>query len=108
VLQEQMIERFSGRMYISKSLPYFLEFAGPEVSKGSGLAFLAERLGFTAAQTVAVGDGENDRELLDWGGYAVCVEDSHASLFERADLVIPGPESEGVADLIESYLDSSL
>jgi Cof subfamily protein (haloacid dehalogenase superfamily) len=105
VLQEQMIERFAGRMYISKSLPYFLEFASPEVSKGSGLAFLAERLGFTAAQTVGIGDGENDRELLDWAGYAVCVEESHASLFERADLVIPGPESEGVADLIESYLD---
>jgi Cof subfamily protein (haloacid dehalogenase superfamily) len=107
VLQARMNERFAGRMYISKSLPYFLEFASPEVSKGSGLAFLANRLGFTAAQTVGVGDGENDRELLDWAGYAVCVEESHASLFERADLVIPGPDSEGVADLIESYLDST-
>ena len=107
LLQDLMKERFGGRMYISKSLPYFLEFASPEVSKGSGLAFLAERLGFTAAQTVAVGDGENDRELLDWAGYAVCVEQSHPSLFERADLVIPGPESDGVAELIESYLDST-
>ncbi|MGZ4382328.1 MAG: Cof-type HAD-IIB family hydrolase [Gaiellaceae bacterium] len=104
VLQVEMRERFGDRMYISKSLPYFLEFASPEVSKGSGLGFLAERLGFTAARTVAVGDGENDRELLDWAGYAVCVEDSHASLFERADLVIPGPEDDGVARMIESYL----
>ncbi len=100
-----MRERFGDRLFISKSLPYFLEFASPEVSKGSGLAFLAERLGFTAAETVAIGDGENDRELLDWAGYAVCVEDSHPSLFERADLVIPGPEADGVATLIESYLD---
>jgi Cof subfamily protein (haloacid dehalogenase superfamily) len=104
VLQEQMLARFGGRLYISKSLPYFLEFASPEVSKGSGLAFLADRLGFTAAHTVAVGDGENDRELLDWAGYAVCVEESHPSLFDRADLVIPGPESDGVAELIETYL----
>ena len=104
VLQGQMRERFGDRMYISKSLPYFLEFASPEVSKGSGLGFLAKRLGFAAAQTVAVGDGENDRELLDWAGYAVCVEESHPSLFERADLVIPGPEDDGVAQMIESYL----
>jgi Cof subfamily protein (haloacid dehalogenase superfamily) len=108
VLQDEMVERFGGRMFISKSLPYFLEFASPDVSKGTGLAFLAERLGFTAAETVGVGDGENDRELLDWAGYAVCVEESHPSLFERADLVIPGPESEGVAELIESYLDSRM
>jgi len=104
-LQARMRERFGGRLYISKSLPYFLEFASPEVSKGSGLAFLAKRLGFTAAQTVGVGDGENDRELLDWAGYAVCVEQSHPSLYERADLVIPGPENDGVAEMIESYLD---
>ena len=38
--------RFAGRLFISKSLPYFLEFAHPDVSKGSGLAFVAERLGF--------------------------------------------------------------
>ena len=105
VLQDAMRERFGERLFISKSLPYFLEFASPEVSKGSGLAFLAQRLGFTAAETVAIGDGENDRELLDWAGYAVCVEESHPSLFERADLVIPGPEADGVAELIESYLD---
>ncbi len=104
VLQVEMRERFGDRLYISKSLPYFLEFASPEVSKGSGLGFLAERLGFAAARTVAVGDGENDRELLDWAGYAVCVEDSHPSLFGRADLVIPGPEDDGVAQMIESYL----
>ena len=44
--KERMIEHFDGRMYISKSLPYFLEFASPEVTKASGLGFLAERLGF--------------------------------------------------------------
>jgi len=105
VLQEELRTRFNGRLFISKSLPYFLEFASPEVSKGSGLAFLAERLGFSAEETVATGDGENDRELLDWAGYAVCVEESHPSLYERANLVIPGPEADGVAQMIESYLD---
>ena len=43
-----MKERFAGRLYIAKSLPYFLEFASPEVTKGSGLEFLAEHLGFSA------------------------------------------------------------
>jgi len=92
-------------MFISKSLPFFLEFANAEVSKGSGLAFLAEHLGFAQARTLGVGDGENDRELLDWSGYAVAVENAHPSLLRRADLVIPGTDEEGVAQLIESYLE---
>jgi Cof subfamily protein (haloacid dehalogenase superfamily) len=105
-LEAVLKPRYRGRLFVSKSLPYFLEFAHPDVSKGAGLAFVAERLGFTAAETVAAGDGENDRELLDWAGYAVAVENAHPTLMERADLVIPGPDVEGVAQLIESYLDS--
>ena len=46
-LAERLREQFDERMYISKSLPFFLELASPEVSKGAGLGFAAERLGFT-------------------------------------------------------------
>jgi hypothetical protein len=97
---------FAGRLFVSKSLPYFLEFAHPDVSKGSGLAFVAELLGFTPEQTVACGDGENDRELLEWAGYGVAVANAHREILERADLVVPDVEHEGVAALLEAYLDS--
>jgi Cof subfamily protein (haloacid dehalogenase superfamily) len=105
-LEVRMHARFRGRMYISKSLPHFLEFASPEVTKGSGLAFLAEHLGFTAAETVAFGDGENDVELLEWAGYGVAVENAHDRVLAVADLVCPPVTEEGVAQVIEAYLDS--
>ena len=99
-----MKERFDGRLFISKSLPYFLEFASPEVTKGSGLAFLAEHLGFTRERTVAFGDGENDVELLEWAGYAVAVEDAHPRLAAVANWTCPPAAEEGVAQVIEAYL----
>jgi Cof subfamily protein (haloacid dehalogenase superfamily) len=98
--------RFAGRLFVSKSLPHFLEFAHPDVNKGSGLQFVAERLGFTAAETVACGDGENDRELLDWAGFGVAVANAHEEILARADLVVPDVEHEGVALLLDAYLDS--
>ena len=58
-----MKARFADRLYIAKSLPHFLEFAAPSVTKGAGVAFVAERLGFAREATVAFGDGENDVEL---------------------------------------------
>ncbi len=70
-LETELRLRFAGRLWVSKSLPYFLEFAAEGVSKASGLAFVAERLGFAREQTLAFGDGENDIELLEWAGYAV-------------------------------------
>jgi Cof subfamily protein (haloacid dehalogenase superfamily) len=105
-LEQRMLARFDGRLYISKSLPYFLEFASPEVTKAAGLEFLSEHLGFTRERTVAFGDGENDIQLVDWAGYGVAVENAHGQVKEVADFVCPSVDDEGVAQVIEAYLDS--
>jgi Cof subfamily protein (haloacid dehalogenase superfamily) len=105
-LEQRMRERFDGRLYISKSLPYFLEFASPDVTKAAGLEFVAERLGFTPERTVAFGDGENDIELVDWAGYGVAVENAHEQVKEVADFICPSVDEEGVAQVLEAYLDS--
>ncbi|TML50759.1 MAG: haloacid dehalogenase, partial [Actinobacteria bacterium] len=52
------------------------------------------------------GDGENDRELLDWAGFGVAVANAHEDVLARADLVVPSVQEEGVAALLEAYLDS--
>ena len=105
-LERVLKPRFAGRLFVSKSLPHFLEFAHPDVSKGSGLGFVAALLGFDAAEAVACGDGENDRELLDWAGFAVAVANAHPEILARADLIVPPVQDEGVATLFEAYLDS--
>jgi Cof subfamily protein (haloacid dehalogenase superfamily) len=106
-LSARMKVRFAGRLYIAKSLPYFLEFASPDVTKGSGLAFLAEHLGFPPERTVAFGDGENDIELLRWAGFGVAVANAHPSVLAAADWVCPSAEVEGVAEVIEALLGGS-
>jgi Cof subfamily protein (haloacid dehalogenase superfamily) len=103
-LKVRMVAHFDGRLYIAKSLPIFLEFANPGVTKGAGLAFLAARLGFTAGETIAFGDGENDVELLDWAGYAVAVANAHERVLAAADFVCPSVDEEGVAQVIEAML----
>jgi Cof subfamily protein (haloacid dehalogenase superfamily) len=105
-LERVLKQRFAGKLFVSKSLPHFLEFAHPDVSKGSGLQFVADRLGFTPAETVACGDGENDRELLDWAGFGVAVANAHEEILARADLVVPDVEQEGVAQLLDAFVDS--
>jgi Cof subfamily protein (haloacid dehalogenase superfamily) len=105
-LKPRLLARFDGRLFIAKSLPFFLELASPDVSKGSGMEFLAAHTGFAAERTVAFGDGENDLELLDWAGYGIAVENAHELLKERADWTCPGPDDEGVAQVVEALLDS--
>ena len=59
VLRDELQPLFGSRAFIAKSLPYFLEFAAPGVSKASGLALLADLLGFTRR---AGGRGRRRRE----------------------------------------------
>jgi Cof subfamily protein (haloacid dehalogenase superfamily) len=103
-LGEEARAHFGERLFIAKSLPIFLEFAHPEVSKGSGLQFVADRFGLSPATTVAFGDGENDLELLDWAGYAVAVENAHDAVKARADFICPSADEEGVAQVVEAFL----
>jgi Cof subfamily protein (haloacid dehalogenase superfamily) len=103
-LKQRMLARFDGRLYISKSLPYFLEFASPDVTKAAGLDFLAEHIGFTHERTVAFGDGENDIELVEWAGYGVAVANAHERVKEEADFVCPSVDEEGVAQVLEAFL----
>jgi Cof subfamily protein (haloacid dehalogenase superfamily) len=105
-LRPGLAERFGERLFIAKSLPYFLELASPRISKGTGLAFVLEHLGLSEARTVAFGDGENDFELLEHAGYGIAVANAHTELKARADFVCPGPREEGVAQVLEAYLDS--
>jgi Cof subfamily protein (haloacid dehalogenase superfamily) len=103
-LEAGLKAQFDGRLYISKSLPYFLELASPEVTKATGLSFLAEHLGFSAARTVSFGDGENDVELVDWAGYGVAVANAHERVLAVADWVCPPASEEGVAQVLEAFV----
>jgi Cof subfamily protein (haloacid dehalogenase superfamily) len=105
-VEARMKAHFGDLLYISKSLPYFLEFAASGVTKGAGLDFLAAHMGFTRAQTIAFGDGENDVELVEWAGFGIAVENAHDRVKAVADWICPSAQEEGVAQVLEALLDS--
>ncbi len=105
-LRATLAAALGSRVFLTTSLPYFLELGSPTVSKGSGLRFVAERLGLDTKHMVSFGDGENDVELIEDVGFGIAVEGSHPRLLDVADWVCSGPEEDGVAAVIEAYLDS--
>lgn len=104
-VEARMKRALGDRLYISKSLPYFLEFAQAGVTKGAGLDFLSGHMGFTKERTVAFGDGENDVELVEWPAYGVAVENAHDRVKAVASWICPPASEEGVAQVIEALLE---
>jgi len=104
-LREALVASLGDRLFLTTSLPYLLEVGNPAVSKGTGIAFVTERLGLSLDHVVSFGDGENDIELIEEAVFGIAVEDANSLLLERADWICPSADDEGVATVIDTYLD---
>jgi Cof subfamily protein (haloacid dehalogenase superfamily) len=103
-LQIELREIFGRRVFIAKSLPFFLEVAQPDVSKGSALHWVCRRTGIDPHHVVAFGDGGNDIELLQEAGLGMAVADADPVLLEHAQGIVPSVEEEGDARFLESLV----
>lgn len=74
-------------------------------SKAEGIAALLEKLGYTAEDAVAFGDGLNDKEMLDFVGFGVAMGNSHPELLPFANFVTTHVDELGIRNgLIEAGL----
>ncbi len=76
----------------------------PSVNKASGLEAALTHFKVTPADTVAVGDAENDHAMLDMCRFPVAVANALPALKERAKYVTTAERGEGVTELIEMIL----
>ncbi len=82
----------------------FLEILPPGASKGKALAFLAKRHGFRREEIIAIGDNENDIEMIEYAGLGVAMENSQDTVKERADYITLEDKRNGVAEVIHRFL----
>jgi Cof subfamily protein (haloacid dehalogenase superfamily) len=75
----------------------WLDLAPVGVSKASGLAFVAEQLGLTADDALAVGDGRNDLEMFAWARRGVAMGQAIEEVLAAADDVTASVYEDGLA-----------
>lgn len=81
-----------------------LEFTRADISKGVGLQKLAAFLGVEIADTMAVGDTENDLSILEAAGVGVAMGNATDAVKELADYITDSNEEDGVAHAIMHFL----
>ncbi|WP_071459700.1 Cof-type HAD-IIB family hydrolase [Bacillus massilinigeriensis] len=55
------------------------------INKGTGIKCLIDRLGIDQSETIAFGDGMNDKEMLSFAGIGIAMGNSSPDLFKYAD-----------------------
>lgn len=70
------------------------------INKGTGLKRIAQLMGLSAWDFVAIGDSPNDIEMLQASGFGVAVGNAHPDARKVADMVTGGEYGEGVVEAI--------
>ncbi len=76
------------------------------INKGTGLKRLAQLMGLSARDFMAIGDSPNDIEMLQASGFGVAVGNAHPDLKKVADLVTGGEHGTGVAEALRHILNT--
>lgn len=103
-LSAELTPRYAGKVHISKSKPFFLEFSHPQATKGHALKALAEYFGIKREEIMAVGDSYNDLEMLEYAGLGVAVANARDDVKKRAGYVTAAPNGTGVVEALEKFV----
>ena len=82
----------------------WLDLAPQGVSKASGLELVCAKLDVAQADVLAVGDGFNDVEMLEWAGRGVAMGQAPEHVQTAADAVTGTVSDDGLAAELARYL----
>lgn len=96
--------RFGTSLQVTKSHPRFTEFTNIECSKGRALARLAAHYNIQQHDVMAIGDGHNDFDMIQWAGWGVAMQTAPQMVLDAARIVTPPITEDGAALAIERYI----
>ncbi|WP_369046153.1 HAD family hydrolase [Sinomonas sp. P10A9] len=82
----------------------WLDIAAHGVTKASGLENIREIVGISQRDSVAIGDGRNDIEMLQWAGRGVAMGQAPDEVKAAADEVTATVEEDGAAAVLRSLV----
>ncbi len=105
-LMQALRRRFPAQqLYLTRSVPTFLEATHPEVNKGNAVKYLTEELlGLTPENVMVVGDSDNDIEMLSYAGLGVAMGNARPEIQAYAHWIAPTVDEDGVAAALEEFV----
>jgi Cof subfamily protein (haloacid dehalogenase superfamily) len=80
----------------------YLEIRPEGSNKATGLRAASQRLGVDSRHVLALGDSDNDVEMLDWAGIAVVVDGATAAALAHSDYVTRFGASRGAIEVLRA------
>lgn len=102
-IRHELAAELNGSATVFLSQANLVETLPLGASKGNGVRMVIEDLGIPVAQTMAIGDGENDIEMLQYVGLGVAMANATPHLKQVAKHITLSNDEDGVAAAIEQF-----
>ena len=74
------------------------------IEKSQSLARLIADLGITREEMIAIGDGYNDKCMIEYAGLGVAMANASTEVQDAADYITYSNEEDGVARVVEKFI----
>ena len=88
---------------VTQAVPEYIEVLPLGASKGRGVQMLLDDLGILPEEMMAIGDGENDLEMLQMAGIGIAMGNGRTAVKAIADYIVSDNNHSGVAEAIEKF-----
>ncbi|PWZ31720.1 putative dual specificity protein phosphatase DSP8 [Zea mays] len=102
-LRPYWAEAIEGRAHVVQAQPDMLELVPPATSKGNGVKVLLNHLSISPDEVMAIGDGENDIEMLQLASFGVALANGSDKTKAAANVIGATNDEDGVAQAIYEY-----
>ena len=105
-LRARMLKELPRRfpnLAFSSSMPFNIEVNAPEATKGHALLTLCKLLGVDREDTMALGDGTNDLDMIQNAGVGVAMANGDPSVRAAADYVTESCNDGGFANAVRKF-----
>ena len=89
---------------VIRSLDFMVEFMNKDCNKAIGLEKLAQYLKISKEEIIAIGDADNDKEMIEYAGLGVAMGNAKDEIKQLADFVTKSNEEDGVAYVIDKFI----
>lgn len=101
--RDELVQKYPD-LYIVKSTPYYCEVSNKEASKYCAVKFLQELWGISEAETLCIGDQDNDIKLIEAGGIRVAMGNASEGLKSVADFITDDIHNDGFVKAMEKFV----
>ena len=100
----ELLEKFGDKISATRSAPLFAEIMNKGVSKAAAVKILAKKYNIDKSEIAAIGDGDNDLEMLKAAGLSIAMGNATDKVKSSCDVITSTCEDDGLAAAVYKYI----